>query len=91
MGLIYGKYESGTVYVRNIIVAKDKRRQGIGTLLIKKAEDFGQKYGDRKIWLITGKHYSENPFFLKLGFKPEATLPNLYFHKDFIVYTKDLT
>ena len=90
VGLIFGKHESGTIYISNIIVTNKKRRQGIGTMLIKKAESFGKKFGDHKIWLISGKHYPEDPFFEKLGFKKEALLPNLFFHKDFIVYTKEI-
>ncbi|MFC1600463.1 GNAT family N-acetyltransferase [Patescibacteria group bacterium] len=90
IGLIFGKHESGTIYVSNIIVTKGKRRQGIGTMLIKRAEDFGKDFGDHKIWLISGKHYEENLFFEKLGFKKRALLPNLFFHKDFAVYSKGI-
>jgi ribosomal protein S18 acetylase RimI-like enzyme len=90
VGLIFGKHESGTVFISNIIVFKGKRRQGIGTQLILKAEAFGKSYGDHKIWLISGAHYPEDPFFENVGFKKEALLPNLYFNKDFIVYTKDI-
>ncbi len=91
VGLIYGKHESGTVYISNIIVFEKHRRKGIGTKLISKAEKFGHKFGDHKIWLISGKHYSEDPFFEKVGFKKEAVLPNLYFNKDFIVYAKSIS
>jgi len=90
VGLIFGKHESGTIYVSNIIVAKEKRRQGIGTRLIKEAEKFGKKFGDHKIWLISGKHYAEDLFFEKLGFKKEAFLPDLFFHRGFFVYTKEI-
>ena len=88
VGLIFGKHESGTIYVSNIIVLKEKRRKGIGTRLMQKAEEFGREFGDHKIWLIAGEHYSETPFFKKVGFKKETTLPNLFFHRDFVVYTK---
>ena len=90
VGLIFGKHESGTIYISNIIVAKENRRKGIGTKLIQKAEEFGKKLGDHKIWLITGKHYPEDPFFKNMGFIREALLPNHYFHKDFVVYTKEI-
>lgn len=90
VGLIFGKHESGTVYIANIIVAKGNRRKGIGTKLIQKAEEFGKELGDHKIWLITGEHYPEDPFFKSLGFKKQSLLPDHYFHKDFVVYTKSL-
>ena len=90
VGLIFGKHESGTIYVANIIVAKKHRRKGVGQALIQKAEEFGKKFGDHKIWLISGKNYPEDKFFKAVGFKKEAILPNLYFHKDFIIYSKKI-
>lgn len=90
LSLLFGKHESGTIYVSNIIVRKDRRRQGIGTMLMQKAEEFGKTFGDHKIWLISGKHYSEDKFFESIGFSKEALLPNLFFHKDFIVYVKEI-
>jgi GNAT superfamily N-acetyltransferase len=90
VGVTFGKHESGTVYISNIIVAQEKRRQGVGTMLIKRIEKFGKQFGDHKIWLISGKHYVESLFFENLGFKEEALLPNLFFHKDFVVYTKEI-
>jgi len=90
VGLIFGKHESGTVYVSNIIVAEARKREGIGTKLIRKAEEFGRKLGDHKIWLITGSNYPENPFFEKVGFQKQASLPDLYFHGDFVIYTKEI-
>jgi len=90
VGLIFGKHESGTIYILNIIVLKEKRRKGIGTKLMHRAEEFGREFGDHKMWLITGEHYPEDPFFKSVGFKRQALLPDLYFHRDFIVYTKEI-
>ncbi|MDD4333442.1 MAG: GNAT family N-acetyltransferase [Patescibacteria group bacterium] len=90
VGLIFGKHESGTIYISNIIVAEEKRRKGVGTKLIQKAEEFGEKFGDHKIWLISGNDYPEDPFFKSLGFKKQALLPDHYFHKDFVVYVKEI-
>jgi GNAT superfamily N-acetyltransferase len=90
VGLIFGKHESGTIYISNVIVAKAKRMQGIGTMLIKKAEDFGRKFGDHRIWLISGEHYPEDSFFKKLGFQNQAVIPDLFFRKSFIIYTKEI-
>jgi GNAT superfamily N-acetyltransferase len=90
VGLIFGKHESGTIFIANIIVAKSKRRKGIGTKLIQRAEEFGKKFGDHKMWLITGKYYPEDPFFGSIGFKKQALLPDLYFHRDFIIHVKEI-
>jgi GNAT superfamily N-acetyltransferase len=74
VGTIDGKHESGIVYIGTIITAKSARGKGIGTMLIKKAEEFGKKYGAHRTWLSTGKDWSENIFYKKLGFKLIGTL-----------------
>ena len=90
LGMISGKYESGVIYIAQIITAEKARRKGIGTMLIQKAEEFGKKLGAHKIWLITGKNWSENKFYGKLGLKIEGTLANHHFHKDFVIYSKPI-
>ncbi len=88
VGTTSGKYASGVVYISEIIVAKDKRGKGVGSILIKKIEDFGRKLGAHKIWLITGKDWSESEFYKKLGFKKGSILPRHNFKKDYVIYSK---
>jgi len=88
LGMISGQYESGVVNVSQIITTEKARGKGIGTMLIQKAEEFGKKLGAHKMWLITGKDWSENKFYKKLGFKIEGTLANHHFHKDFVIYSR---
>ncbi len=90
VGLITGKHESGVIYVGTIITAEEARGRGIGTMLINKAEEFGRKLGAHKIWLITGKEWSEREFYEKLGFKIEGILPDHHFHKDFVIFAKPI-
>jgi len=90
VGTINGKYESGVVYIESIITAKESRGKGIGTELIKKAEDFGKKLGAHRTWLLTGKDWAENIFYRKLGFKLIGNMPDFYFHKDFVIYTRKI-
>lgn len=90
LGTIRGKHESGVVYIGTIIVDEKARGRGIGTMLINKAEEFGKKLGAHQMWLITGKDWSENIFYKKLGFKITGTLPDFNFHKDFVIYTKSI-
>jgi ribosomal protein S18 acetylase RimI-like enzyme len=90
VGLISGDYKGAVLYIGTIITAEGERGKGIGTTLIKKAEEFGKKLGAHKTWLITGKGWSENTFYQKLGFKIISELPDFYFHKDFVIYTKEI-
>lgn len=90
VGTIDGKHESGVVYIGTVITAESARGKGIGTMLIKKAEEFGKKYGAHRTWLITGKNWSENIFYQKLGFQLIGTLPDFHFHQDFVIYTRPI-
>ncbi|MDD3647925.1 MAG: GNAT family N-acetyltransferase [Candidatus Dojkabacteria bacterium] len=90
IGTIDGKYESGVIYISSLITAKTSRGKGVGTRLVNKAEEFGKKLEAHKIWLVTGKKWSENIFYKKLGFELIGELPDFYFHKDFVVYSKTI-
>lgn len=90
VGTIFGKFESGVIYITTFIVDKDARRKGIGRILIDKVVESGKKFGAHKIWLITGADWEANKFYQKLGFKKIADFPNHHFHHDFVVYSKPL-
>ena len=90
IGTIDGKHESGVVYIGTLIVVEKARGRGVGTMLIKKAEEFGKKFGAHRIWLITGNDWLENIFYKKLGFKLIGNLPDFHFHKDFVIYTRQI-
>ena len=88
VGSIKGSHEAGVIYISYLIIAHDKKGQGIGKLLTLKAEDFGIKLGAHKVYLMTGKGWEAEKFYQKLGYKKTATLPNHHFHKDFVIYEK---
>jgi len=90
IGTIEGKYEPGVVFISALITAARARGKGVGTMLIKKAEAFGEKFGAHRTWLVTGKDWSENAFYKKLGFKIIGYLPDFYLHKDFVIYTRPI-
>jgi ribosomal protein S18 acetylase RimI-like enzyme len=89
-GYISGNHVSGIVYVDEIIVARDKRGQGIGKALIETAINFGKKFKAHKIHLITGKSWQAKHFYEKLGFKQVGELPEHHFKKDFVIYQKSI-
>ncbi|MFH0749501.1 MAG: GNAT family N-acetyltransferase [Candidatus Gottesmanbacteria bacterium] len=88
IGTVGGKHESGVIYIDALMTAKNARGRGVGTKLIEKAEKFGKKLGAHRTWLVTGKDWSENTFYKKLGFELIGNLPDFYFHKDFVIYTR---
>ena len=90
IGTIEGKYEPGVIYIAALMVTDDARGKGIGTMLINKAEEFGKKLGAHRTWLSTGVDWSNRAFYEKLKFKVIANLPDFYFHKNFVIYTRPI-
>jgi ribosomal protein S18 acetylase RimI-like enzyme len=89
IGTVKAKYDSGVIYVKNVIIAKSKRRQGIGRQLMAKIEEAGKKLGGHKIYLFTGKKWvSSRKFYEKLGYKKTGDLPKHFFKHDFVIYSK---
>ncbi len=91
LGYILAKHEAGVIYVESVITAESARGRGVGSMLIKKAEESGKALGAHRIWLVTGKDWPENAFYLKIGFKNIGILPDLYYRKDFIIYSRAIT
>ena len=90
VGLVSGKLEAGVVYIGMIVTVESARGKGVGRMLVGKAEQFGKRHGAHKMWLITGKDWSENAFYKKLGFKIEGVLPDHHYHAEFVIYTKPI-
>lgn len=90
LGTIVGKYESGVLYIEEVMVKEAARGKGIGKMLILKAEAFGKKLGGHKSWLVTGTQWPTNPKYVALGYKNIGTIEKFYFGVDMKIYTKDL-
>lgn len=90
VGAIKAKYDAGVLYIKNLIVVKDKRRQGIGRLLMAKVEAAGKKLGGHKAFLFTGKTWPEQRFYEKLGYRKTGDLPKHFFKHDFVIYSKTI-
>lgn len=88
IGMVAGKFQSGAVYVGDIIVSDQVRGKGIGTLLMQAVEKYTKKLGGHMMWLVTGKGLPSNAFYKKIGFKMLTEIPHFYFGKDFVIYTK---
>lgn len=90
IGTIEGKYEPGVLYIAALMVSETARGKGIGKKLIEYAEKWGKNKGAHRIWLTTGKDWSNRAFYEKIGFVYLAELPDFYFHKDFVIYTRTI-
>ena len=88
LGTIEGKVEPGCVNINALMTTASARGKGIGTKLIEKAEALGKKLGAHRTWLFTGKDWQSNGFYKKLGFRIAGELPDFFYHKDFVIYTR---
>lgn len=87
VGSIKGRHEAGVVYIDYLIVASDKKGEGVGRLLTEKSEEWGRELGAHKVHLITGKNWGAAKFYEALGYKKVAILPH-HFKEDYVVYEK---
>lgn len=87
-GTMDAHYTGEIVFIKDIVVAKTKRRQGIGSKLIRQVEKEAKRLGAHKIFFYTGRKWYTNKFYKKLGYKIEAILPKHCFKIDYVIYSK---
>lgn len=88
IGTVKGKFEAGVIFVETLIVAKDKRKGGIGRKLMEKVREFGKQLDAHKIFLFTMEEWRASKFYEALGFKKTGNLPSHYLKRDFVIYSK---
>jgi len=88
IGSVKAHYDVGVVFIKNLIVAKNRRRQGIGRKLMDKVEKTGKQLGAHKLYLYTMEKWNSSKFYKSLGYEKTANLPKHYFKKDFVIYSK---
>ncbi|HSX42148.1 MAG TPA: GNAT family N-acetyltransferase [Candidatus Saccharimonadales bacterium] len=88
LGIIQGKIQGGVCTINDLIVAHNRRGQGIGTELMAKIEEYAVENKAHKIRLVTGDGWPAIKFYEKLSYKETARRPNDMQHTDFIEYTK---
>lgn len=74
--------------IEMLITAQNKRRIGIGTMLMDRMEEISKKNTVHKIYLQTGADWESVKFYESLGYKKTGDLPDHYLHKDYIEMTK---
>ncbi len=88
VGIIQGKIQGGVCTINDLIVAHNKRGQGVGTELMAEIERYAANSGAHKIRLVTGDGWPAIKFYEKLSYKETARRPNDMLHINFIEYTK---
>lgn len=90
LGIMVGKIQGGVCTVNDLIVAHDKRGQGIGKKLMSAIEKYALENGAHKIRLLTGDGWPAIKFYEQLGYKETGRRLNDMLHVDFIEFTKFL-
>ena len=92
---IYGylkmKITGSVGYLSQIIVRKDKRKEGVGKELVKKFEEICKEKGCHKVYLETSERHEEAlKFYERLGYKKVSTLKNHKFGFTWYILEKTL-
>jgi len=74
-GGLWGSSAAGWLYVDLLVVPEEFRGQGLGTELLRKAEDVAIKRGCTGLFLSTGSFQAPR-FYEKLGFTAFGSLPD---------------
>jgi GNAT superfamily N-acetyltransferase len=90
LGYITLHSELGVANIDSLIVHDSAQRQGVGTQLLKRAEEEATKLGCHKIWIQTGIDWSARKLYESEGYILRCTLPNYYAKRDFVILDKDL-
>jgi GNAT superfamily N-acetyltransferase len=90
VGWLRMKIELGVCQIDALVVSKMARGQGVGTLLLKKAESVAHQLKAHKMFLQTGKTWDSVRFYQNNGYTISAELPNHFFHVDYVELIKFL-
>jgi GNAT superfamily N-acetyltransferase len=80
--------DSGVAQIEPLMVAFDRKGEGIGTALLQAAEEKVKSFGCHKLWLETGTNWKAKEFYLKNGFTIRTILPNHIGNQDFVLMDK---
>lgn len=90
VGFLEMSIQAGVVKVRDLIIANDNRRKGVGKELMLAAEKLARKYKAHKIYLITGRGWIAEEFYKSIGYEKIGVLKKHSFRHDFVQFSKFL-
>jgi GNAT superfamily N-acetyltransferase len=88
-GGLWGTSVAGWLYVDLLVVPEEFRGRGLGTELLRQAEDIARKRGCIALWLNTGTFQAPG-FYEKQGFTAFGTVPDYPPGYDTIFFLKRL-
>ncbi|MBM3234386.1 GNAT family N-acetyltransferase [Candidatus Pacearchaeota archaeon] len=90
-GFISFKINGGAAFISQLIVSRKLRNSGVGSILIKKFEQFARKHKCHIAYLETSERHREAlKFYKKHNYKIIATLKNNKFHFNWYIMSKFL-
>ena len=90
IGGLWGRSVANWLYVDLLVVPEGFRGRGIGTALMKKAEEIARQRGCTGLWLYTSTFQAPG-FYEKLGYRPFGKLPDYPRGHDNFYYMKLLS
>jgi ribosomal protein S18 acetylase RimI-like enzyme len=90
LGLLEMCIQAGVAKIKDVIIAHNHRREGVGRKLMLEAEKLAKENKAHKIYLITGKDWISEKFYKSIGYEVTGTLKKHFFQLDFIQFSKFL-
>lgn len=90
LGYISVIADSGVAQIEPLMVLPERKGQGIGSALIKAAEEKAKSFGVHKVWLETGSDWKSRTFYEKHGYSVRVILPNHSGGREFVLLDKML-
>ncbi len=82
--------DSGVAQIEPLMVAVERKGQGIGSKLLVAAEEKAKSLGIHKVWLETGSDWKARSFYEKHGYTVRTILPNHTGGREFVLMDKML-
>jgi ribosomal protein S18 acetylase RimI-like enzyme len=80
--------DSGVAQIEPLMVKVELKGKGIGTELLRTAEEKAKSLGTHKVWLETGSDWKSKAFYEKHGYIVRTTLPNHTGGREFVLMDK---
>jgi ribosomal protein S18 acetylase RimI-like enzyme len=91
VGLIELTMEAGVMIILDLAIDYTYQNQGIGTILMHRAEKLAKQHKVHKISLETGKTWKVRKFYEKLGYIKTGDLLMHFAKQDYVQYSKFLS